>query len=311
MHRRLWLMLCFGTLACSVATQGAPAQTTAPNLSKTGGALTKLAQPSYPSLARQARIQGDVEIALRLRKDGSVESAEVASGQAILAMAALESAKESKYECLNCGEEVTSYSLLYTFRLRGLDPTQAIGVTQAMNHITIIGGAPTTESDACITTLSSFAVDPSAAKPPELPDELRDVSVEYTASGCYGRCPAFTLRIDKNKAAWDGHAFVKKKGKSEKKISDREFSEIVRAWLDAKMYAMRDDYCQPTCPDGTSTIITDVQETSVSLKAPSYSKTVLECFTTIDGKPQNPRPPQGYFEFSRRLVEFVKSNHWL
>ena len=165
--------------------------------------------------------------------------------------------------------------------------------------------------EACITSLSSFAVDPTVAKPPELNNELRDVSVEYTASGCYGRCPAFTLRIDKNKAIWEGHAFVKKKGKAEKKISDREFSEIVHAWLDFKMYAMRDDYCQPTCPDGTSTIITDVQETSIALKSPSYSKKVLECFTTMNGKPENPKPPDEYFNLSRHLDQFARSNHWL
>lgn len=77
------------------------------------------------------------------------------------------------------------------------------------------------------------------------------------------------------------------------------------------MYAMRDDYCQPTCPDGTTTIITDVQDTSITLKSPSYSKRVFECFTTTDGKPDNPKPPQEYFELARHLAQFAKSNHWL
>jgi hypothetical protein len=126
-----------------------------------------------------------------------------------------------------------------------------------------------------------------------------------------GTCPSFALRIEKNKASWEGRAFVRKKGKAERQISDREFSEIVHAWLDAKMYAMRDDYCEPTCPDGTATIITDVQDTSIVLKTPSYSKKVLECFTTTNGKPDNPKPPEEYFQLSRRLVQFAKSNHWL
>jgi hypothetical protein len=124
-------------------------------------------------------------------------------------------------------------------------------------------------------------------------------------------CPSFTLRIEKNKAIWDGHAFVRKKGKAEKPISSAEFSEIVRAWLDAKMYAMRDDYCQPTCPDGTTTIITDVQFTTIAIKTPAYSKKVSECFTTTNGKPDNPRPPEEYFQLSRRLVQLAKSNRWL
>jgi hypothetical protein len=165
--------------------------------------------------------------------------------------------------------------------------------------------------EACITALSSYAIDPTGTKPPELPDDLEGVTIEYVSSGCYGRCPAFTLRLEKNKAAWDGHAFVNKKGKAAKQISDRQFADLVHAWLDAKMYAMRDDYCQPTCPDGTSTIITDVQETSITLRAPSYSKKVLECFTTIDGKPETPKPPMQYFQLSRQLVQLATSNHWL
>jgi hypothetical protein len=165
--------------------------------------------------------------------------------------------------------------------------------------------------EACISTLSSFAADPSIATPPSLPSDLHGVSIEYFASGCYGTCPAFTLRIEGNKALWDGHAFVRKKGKAEKQISDQQFSEIVHAWLGAKMYAMRDDYCEPTCPDGSATIITDVQNTSIALKTPSYSKKVFECFTTTDGKPDNPKPPEEYFQLSQRLVQFAKSNHWL
>lgn len=165
--------------------------------------------------------------------------------------------------------------------------------------------------EACITSLSSFAVDPRVTKPPGLPDDLQGVSIEYFESGCLGDCPSFTLRIEKNRAIWDGDAFVRKKGKAEKQISAGEFSAIVHAVLDAKMYAMRDDYCEPTCPDGTTTIITDVQRTSITLKTPSYSKQVFECFTTTDGKPDNPRPPQEYFQLAHRLVQFAKSNHWL
>ena len=165
--------------------------------------------------------------------------------------------------------------------------------------------------EACITALSSFAVDPKLTKPPDLPDDLQGVNIEYFESGCLGNCPAFTLRIEKDRAIWDGHAFVRKKGKAKKRFSNGEFSAFVQAWLDSKMYAMRDDYCQPTCPDGTTTIITDVQDTSITLKSPSYSKQVFECYTTTDGKPDNPKPPQEYFELARRLVQLAKSNHWM
>ncbi|MGA9964281.1 MAG: energy transducer TonB [Terriglobales bacterium] len=109
--------------------------------------LTKLAQPRYPPLARQARIQGDVEVTVGVRQDGSVESAVIASGHAMLREAALESAQNSQFECRGCGEAVTSYSLVYSFQLAtertaGLphddgDP-QPIHVFQSQNHVTVV-----------------------------------------------------------------------------------------------------------------------------------------------------------------------------
>lgn len=113
-------------------TQAAPGVTT----SETRVALTNLSSPVYPPLARQARITGDVRIQLRIRKDGSVESAEVVSGPQMLKQAALESAQKSTFECegsssgvfvVGCWDAVTSFTLIYTFGIRddldGLDCT--------------------------------------------------------------------------------------------------------------------------------------------------------------------------------------------
>src|SRR6267143_2950874 len=43
-------------------------------------ALVNLSQPCYPPLARQARIQGDVEVTFGVRRAGNIESAAIASG---------------------------------------------------------------------------------------------------------------------------------------------------------------------------------------------------------------------------------------
>src|ERR1017187_1445022 len=80
MRRSLSLMLSFGALACSATVQSIEAQSTDPNAFETGVVLTKLAQPSYPPLALQARMQGEVKITVGVRRDGSVESASIASG---------------------------------------------------------------------------------------------------------------------------------------------------------------------------------------------------------------------------------------
>ncbi len=77
--------------------------------------LTKLSSPIYPQLARMARIVGDVKIQVQIRRDGSIASADAVSGHPMLKPAALTSAQNSTFECRGCTEEITSYSLTYTF----------------------------------------------------------------------------------------------------------------------------------------------------------------------------------------------------
>ena len=145
MHRSLMLMLSFGALVCPAVIQSIQEQSTDPNASQTTVILTKLVPLTYPPLARQARIQGEVEITVGVRKNGSVESAILTSGHPILAMAALQSAKNSEYECRSCSEAVTSYSLVYTFQLEDTAPGQsrAIPITQLGNHVTVTDESPT------------------------------------------------------------------------------------------------------------------------------------------------------------------------
>jgi len=78
--------------------------------------LVKLSDPAYPPLALQARISGDVRVALTIGDDGTIASAVVEDGHPMLAPAALESAKHSQFACQMCGASKT-YSLVYTFKL--------------------------------------------------------------------------------------------------------------------------------------------------------------------------------------------------
>jgi TonB family protein len=80
--------------------------------------LEELSPPVYPPLARQARIRGDVVVKMGIRKDGSVASQQVIDGHPILKPAAIASIQKSRFVCSGCSEDVTSYSLTYTFSLR-------------------------------------------------------------------------------------------------------------------------------------------------------------------------------------------------
>jgi hypothetical protein len=140
---------------------------------------------------------------------------------------------------------------------------------------------------------------------------MTDVTLEYFASGCYGSCPAFTLTINNQTAVFEGRAYVRAKGKRTAKLSSQQFETLLHAWYDESFYAMRDDYCSATCPDGTVIVVTDIAESSITLTTPAFKKRVYECFSAVNGKPQTPKPPEQYFQLSRQLWAFANAQHWL
>lgn len=61
------------------------------------GNLIYRVQPNYPSLARQARIQGTVELRAIISKMGTIENLSVLSGHAMLVPSAVEAVKHWRY----------------------------------------------------------------------------------------------------------------------------------------------------------------------------------------------------------------------
>jgi TonB family protein len=125
-----------------VAVAQSPPQ---PATSKSEVVFASLADPKYPPLARQARITGEVQIKLEIRKDGSVASATLASGHPMLADAALNSAKQSRFECRDCQDDQTQYIVVYSFEIAASPgwPCPENGgarrVVQAGNRVTVTG----------------------------------------------------------------------------------------------------------------------------------------------------------------------------
>jgi TonB family protein len=61
-------------------------------------AVTYSVAPVYPTKARNERIQGTVRLHLIIAKDGSVQQADVISGDKLLAEAALDAVRQWKYK---------------------------------------------------------------------------------------------------------------------------------------------------------------------------------------------------------------------
>lgn len=145
----------------SVAQAGAHDASLAPH-----AVLTKLFPPTYPPLARQAMIAGDVKLEVSAHPDGSIESVTSISGHPMLVQAALDSAKQSQFECRGCAASNGSLSLTFSFQVSQetnpdrcwctYDPakprnyTASIpALTQTEDHITITTPPSCTCPDAC------------------------------------------------------------------------------------------------------------------------------------------------------------------
>jgi periplasmic protein TonB len=62
------------------------------------GLLIRKVPPSYPPLARQARIQGVVVLQAQISKEGNIQNLQLISGHPMLAPAAIEAVKQWKYK---------------------------------------------------------------------------------------------------------------------------------------------------------------------------------------------------------------------
>jgi TonB family protein len=169
---RLWFKLCamnavvraalivvIASFLAGAATTGSPQSTQSPEGEAT---LTTLAKISYPSLARQTRVAGNVELAISIKADGAIESIDIVSGHPLLTQAVLDSAQRSTFQCRKCGEAGMSLRVVYTFQLVGPDkcctntkgdadevpPHQQVPrLIQSQNHVTVID-KPTCFCDA-------------------------------------------------------------------------------------------------------------------------------------------------------------------
>ena len=87
--------------------------------------LTKVA-PTYPPLARQARIQGTVVLKVQISKSGDVEDVQLSSGHPMLAPAAIEAVKQWKYKpfLLNGEPVAVETSVTVNFTLADNPPAE-------------------------------------------------------------------------------------------------------------------------------------------------------------------------------------------
>jgi protein TonB len=87
----------------------------------TQGMVIHRVQPTYPPLARTARVQGAVQLAAVIGKDGAVQNLHVLSGHPLLTQAALDAVKQWRYKpyILNGEPVIVDTQITVNFTLSG------------------------------------------------------------------------------------------------------------------------------------------------------------------------------------------------
>jgi len=138
----VFLLATFTCVAAAVEPRK-PNTEQAEEVESAAAVIVNLFEPRYPPLALTANVFGDVDLKLGIRKDGSVESAVVLSGHPLLRDAALNSARQSRFDCTACRDEVTFYSMVYSFQLvAGPDfpcSESHFRIVRSENRVTLIG----------------------------------------------------------------------------------------------------------------------------------------------------------------------------
>jgi protein TonB len=85
------------------------------------GLLIRKVNPTYPPLARQARIQGTVMLQAEISKDGTIENLRLISGHPMLAPSAIEAVKQWRYKpyLLNGEPVAVETTVMVNFTLSG------------------------------------------------------------------------------------------------------------------------------------------------------------------------------------------------
>lgn len=85
-------------IALPANTKAVPKLAAPPPEIRTAGYLIKKVAPLYPAMARNARIQGIVDLQLHITPEGKVDRIELLQGQPVLAGAAIDAVKQWRYE---------------------------------------------------------------------------------------------------------------------------------------------------------------------------------------------------------------------
>lgn len=178
--------------------------------------------------------------------------------------------------------------------------------------VTMWGSAQAQDSEKahlrCVQEFSGY--DPALAHLAlrGVPQDRSQIELTYAEQGCEGTCPIFDITARQGEITFEGKNYVKVTGIRNAKLSEADFSRLLSLWYANNFFAMRDEYCQLSCSDGSNSVFLDLRESSLTLKVNDETKSVHECW---DKSLTVPHAPQPYYGVQQKLWQIAKSHGWL
>jgi TonB family protein len=243
--------------------------------------------PTYPPLARAARIQGEVKVEFVLNQSGEPVSVSVISGHPMLRGAAEENVKTWRFH-LPKGLFRTEWRYRTTFQFKLSEDSNPYDDLDASGNpkLTVV--------------LDSYRYVEVITKPPSnkyardcpLPDEIRVPQtinegdfVELSRSGCYGTCPAYEVRVSANgDVAWRGRSFVFDAAERHGNIGSEAAHKVLQRLLSQQFWNLCSGYSAGITDSATTGIRVEIggQKKSISNYANSAPLWVEELEDIID-----------------------------
>ena len=83
----------------------------------------------------------------------------------------------------------------------------------------------------------------SSCKTIKKPNEQSFAEIVYSSSGCFGKCPKESLRVDKKQSViYTGYKHVNQKGTFRSKITKIEHQRLMNLFEDIRFETLQDDY---------------------------------------------------------------------
>lgn len=216
--------------------------------------------PTYPAIARTARIQGDVKVDFVLDAGGKPVSVNVVSGPPLLWRAAEDNVRSWRFERpRGVPQRERSYSTTFHFKISAVEGLYQPKLTVVVNSFRDI--------EVIANIAGKFAENCPSEKEAEPPKSVnKGDSVRLFRSACFGTCPVYEVTVSEDgDVTWKSLAYVAATGVRRSHIDPRTARALIQQFLDPKFWALCGNY---------SSGITDNPTTEIEVHIGGRSKTV-------------------------------------